>query len=508
MLAPRSLKREMGEVVPLDLLSVAFDPVLSLKDRHNSSDRESWVYQPRVYRSLEVFVADRLGDRGPCTSEPKLPGDPYRFRFSDGFCVSLRINCPEPSDPDVIKVEKITRVVEWMKYFSANTSIPMPHILSSSRDVSDVLPILGVPFYLVETVKRGKSLHSYLTALRESETVSASRANEVRSNIYEQISQYYLELRRLTMDRIGSMSADSSGKWEVTKRPFTGSMEYLLSDIPDCPMHEWPEEPFSSAEDYFWFMCEQNMTALWGLRSLGVPRRLDPVADDVSPHWEDDEFNFDPEKVAKCARLRFRARHGFLQLIKELATEEGYSNGPFVPAMPHLDWELFRVIYDQRTKKINYLFEPRTINFMPLPFLCIPPPWLTLKPVMSYIDRNKFDSFIEQYEKELPMFLEAMRTVEKRLADTNTILKGEKPLSTLMLESWENKRFWFHYALENIQAVDQLYYAVLYQLHPNGKPFELSPALEVEMEKYVEHSMEQIYACRKDYDNFLKEVKD
>jgi hypothetical protein len=70
MLAPRSLKREMGEVVPLDLLSVAFDPVLSLKDRHNSSDRESWVYQPRVYRSLEVFVADRLGDRGPCTSEP------------------------------------------------------------------------------------------------------------------------------------------------------------------------------------------------------------------------------------------------------------------------------------------------------------------------------------------------------------------------------------------------------------------------------------------------------
>uniref|UniRef100_A0A8H7TTT4 Aminoglycoside phosphotransferase domain-containing protein n=1 Tax=Bionectria ochroleuca TaxID=29856 RepID=A0A8H7TTT4_BIOOC len=376
MLAPRSLKREMGEVVPLDLLSVAFDPVLSLKDRHNSSDRESWVYQPRVYRSLEVFVADRLGDRGPCTSEPKLPGDPYRFHFSDGFCVSLRINCPEPSDPDVIKVEKITRVVEWMKYFSANTSIPMPHILSFSRDVSDVLPILGVPFYLVETVKRGKSLRRYLTALRESETVSASRTNEVRSNIYEQISQYYLESRRLTMDRIGSMSADSSGKWEVTKRPFTGTMEYLLSDIPDCPMHEWPEEPFSTAEDYFWFMCEQNMTALWGLRSLGVPRRLDPVADDVSPHWEDDEFNFDPEKVAKCARLRFRARHGFLQLIKELATEEGYSNGPFVPAMPHLDWELFRVIYDQRTKKINYLFEPRTINFMPLPFLCIPPPGL------------------------------------------------------------------------------------------------------------------------------------
>ncbi|CAG9957336.1 unnamed protein product [Clonostachys rosea f. rosea IK726] len=310
------------------------------------------------------------------------------------------------------------------------------------------------------------------------------------------------------MDRIGSMSADSSGKWEVTKRPFTGSMEYLLSDIPDCPMHEWPEEPFSSAEDYFWFMCEQNMTALWGLRSLGVPRRLDPVADDVSPHWEDDEFNFDPEKVAKCARLRFRARHGFLQLIKELATEEGYSNGPFVPAMPHLDWELFRVIYDQRTKKINYLFEPRTINFMPLPFLCIPPPWLTLKPVMSYIDRNKFDSFIEQYEKELPMFLEAMRTVEKRLADTNTILKGEKPLSTLMLESWENKRFGFTMLLKTYKLSISCTMRCSINFTQTENLLNWSPALEVEMEKYVEHSMEQIYACRKDYDNFLKEVKD
>ncbi|CAI6093650.1 unnamed protein product [Clonostachys chloroleuca] len=498
----------MNETVPLDLLTVALDPVITLKDKHNSSARESWVYQPRVYKSLEVFVADRVGDRGPCTSDPKLPGDPYRFRFSDGFCVSLRITCPEPSDPDVIKVEKITRVVEWMRYLSANTSIPTPHILSFSRDVSDVLPILGVPFYLVETMRRGRSLRSYLTALRESETVSASRANEIRSNIYQQISQYYLELRRLTMYRIGSVSSDSSGKWEVTKRPFTDSMEYLLSDIPNCPTHEWPEEPFSTVEDYFWFMSEQNMTALWGLRSLGIPRRLDPVSGDVFAQWEDEEFNLDPEKVAKCARLRFRARHGFLQLINELATREEYSNGPFVPAMPHLDWELFRVDYDQRTKKINYLFEPTTTNFMPLPFLCIPPPWLTLKPVMSYVDRNKFNSFIEQYETELPMFLEAMRTVERRLADTNTILENEEPLSTLMLESWENKRFWFHYALENIQAVDQLYYAVLYQLHPEGKPFELSPALGVEMEKYVEHSMEQIYACRKDYDDFLKEVKD
>ncbi|VUC24564.1 unnamed protein product [Clonostachys rosea] len=477
----------MDEAVPLDLLAAAMDPIFSLKYEYDSRARKSWAYQPRVYRSLEVFVADRVGDRGPCTSDPDLPGDPYRFRFSDGFCVSLRINCSEPSDPDLIKVEKITRVVEWMKYLSANTSIPMPHILSFSRDVSDVLPILDVPFYLVATMRRGQTLRSYLTALRESETVSLSSANRIRANIYEQISQFYLELRRLTMDRIGSVSADSSGKWQVTKRPFTTSMEYLLSQVPDCPMHEWPEGPFTDAEDYFWFMCDQNMSALWGLRSLCVPRRLDPATDNIFAQWEDDKFKLDLEKVAKCARLRFRARHGFLQLIKDLTTVEEYSNGPFVPAMPHLDWELFRVDYDQSTGKITYLFEPTTINFLPLPFL--------------------LGSFTEQYENELPIFLESMRTVEMRLADTDKILENEKPLSTLMLESWNNKTFWFHYALENIAAVDQLYYGVLYKLHPKGKPFELSPALEAEMEKYVEHSMEQIQACRQYYDDFLKELK-
>jgi hypothetical protein len=79
---------------------------------------------------------------------------------------------------------------------------------------------------------------------------------------------------------------------------------------------------------------------------------------------------------------------------------------------------------------------------MPGQYSSEPPWWLLLAGPDSYLFRgHTIEEFVATYEPRLEQFLQAMQRAER----VRGTLHGEKPLSSLMRESWLTKRFWFNY---------------------------------------------------------------
>ncbi|VUC33593.1 unnamed protein product [Clonostachys rosea] len=479
--------------------------------------RDSFT-QHSVIRELEEFVASRIGeDRGPATHESTSEGGShfiFEFAFSDRSLVLLRVPYPGGSSIS-LKTEKMTNEGEWMQYFSADTSIPIPHVYCFSKDASDLVPILNLLFILMDVIREGQILSEYLASLPDSEPES----DTVRSKIYEEFAVFYLQLRHQDVYDIGSIGRNISGRWEATKRLLTPDMYLQSEGIPHYPSLPFPEVPYQLRIDYIQRLANDQRVFLWDLRTLNSSRRLEkpstsgrPCRDkdpNISPDGITQNGNIDSEGVAKCARFRYRARHSFTALIDELYTDmEEYHYTPVVPFVPHLNPD--KMFYDPKTGRITGVFNVEFSNFTMRAFLSDPPPWLIGLPPSHYIRRHDLNTYITKYEEALPRFIEAMKKVEARAKEqmgwrgVAPHPEDSKALSTLMLESWNSRRFWFHYALQHICDVDYLYYEVLYTLHRDGQLYELEPELQAEMEDYVEHCQGMVQSLERDCEELFE----
>jgi hypothetical protein len=82
-------------------------------------------------------------------------------------------------------------------------------------------------------------------------------------------------------------------------------------------------------------------------------------------------------------------------------------------------------------------------NAMPRQFASDAPWWLLLVGPDSYLLRDRtLEEFVDAYEPRLEHFLQVMERVEGGRDGAG----GTQPLSKLMRESWDTKRFWFNYA--------------------------------------------------------------
>lgn len=463
--------------------------------------------QPSVIKALEEFVVSRIReDRGPATHESTSEGRShfiFEFAFSDGSLVLLRVPYPGGSSTS-LKAEKIANEGGWMEYFSADTGIPIPHIYGFTKDASDLVPILNLPFILMDVIKEGQILSEYLATLPD----SGSEFDTIRSKIYEEFALFYLQLRHQNVYNIGSIGRNSSGRWEATKRLFTRDMYLQSEGIPDWPSSPFLDAPYQFPVDYFQRMAREQRMFLWDLRTLNSPRRLDKLGT-FGRSCRDKDPKIDPEEVAKCARLRYRARHSFTELMDELYTDmKEYHYTHIVPFAPHLNPD--KMFYDPGTGRITGVFNVEFSNFTMRAFLSDPPPWLIGLAPSHYIRRHDLNTYITKYEAALPKFLEAMKKVEAR-AEQRMGWEGVGPhpedpkaLSTLMLESWNSRRFWFHYALQHICHVDYLYYEVLYKLHRDGQLWELEPELHAEMEEYVEYCKDMVQSLEQDCERLFE----
>lgn len=72
-------------------------------------------------------------------------------------------------------------------------------------------------------------------------------------------------------------------------------------------------------------------------------------------------------------------------------------------------------------------------------------------------------------------------------------IPSETALSALMRKSWDTKRIWISYVLNNIDNLDAIYWAVFHtETYPYEVAPELPPKVKVEMEEYVAHTMKQL----------------
>ncbi|OHE94203.1 phosphotransferase enzyme family protein [Colletotrichum orchidophilum] len=291
------------------------------------------------------------------------------------------------------------------------------------------------------------------------------------------LGDFYIQLNRLPFEKIGSITEDPlSGQWKITQHPLTMDMHQLVLGVPAYPTEEWPTRPLQRSSDYFDFVVAQQHNQLWKLRNLNADQH--------------DEQDVDLEQAAKIARLRFKARLGFKQLIP-LFHNQSDDSGPFLPFNPDLDSR--NMVIDPNTNRITGIFDLEFSNAMPTQFARDPPLWLHRVLPGQCLEKDFFPWFLQSYQPYLDQFLDAMKRVEAR----SQARDGEKPLSTLMLESWTSKRCWLNYAAHHADHSDALYWAELRQLHPSGDGPELSPDMESEMESYVEHTKKQIAAYEK-----------
>ncbi|OAA54954.1 Protein kinase-like domain protein [Niveomyces insectorum RCEF 264] len=485
------------------------------------------LLQPEGQATLEAFVARRFKHRGEATymgSEQGSYNIVFRFRFADGQKPDIALLVAKPGHTAVgLADEKIENAVNWMRYLRTHTTIPIPevHVWGSTADSPEGV---GSAFIFMDYVE-GISLRTYMRRFREWTKANTSSSNggsseaedaalnKKRRCVYEQVAAIHQQLYRCRFDRIGSITHDTaSGQWAVTRRPLTMDMHQQVLGVPCYSTAHWPRGPFRRTRDYLDFVLVEQQIQLHGLRNLNVPpdQAIPDASIQASQSTRRRRNDVDLDWARDIAAYRFRARQGVARLRARFYPSHGDDgddgHGRFVAFNPDMDPR--NMIVDPDTGRIVAVLDFEYMNAMPAEFACNAPVWLKGVPLTAVLERGFFRWFVKEYEPLMEQFLVAMRCVEDRaygagrkrgeeeeketasaavgrLTDTT----AETRLSDAMRTSWQTQRFWFDYAVNSIDDVDAIYWAVF---HDEDAPRELPPELEQAMEQYRTFTEEQI----------------
>lgn len=469
-------------------LAILYDAIFYAKGDAKFNAWKSWALDPLVIRNFESFVSQIVSDRSVARHVGTAEGSynmMLRFHFTMGADIALRIPKPGHTASAVV-AEKVENEVAWMQFLAANTQIPIPRVYSYGTNGGSDMPVLNVPYMLMDFID-GDNLRDFLNNLLGQETAH----NAMRSSIFKQIADFYLQLHDISFESIGSITEDQiCGGWRVTKRPLTMDMHQLLIGIPDYKTDDWTNKPFQCSDDYLDFLVTQQRNQLWNLRNLNVPRELVDGASVQRNYGQGTNF----KEAADLARHRHRARRGFEKLIPHFQAKNIDDTSRFVPFNP--DFDTRKMLVDPRTGQITGVIDFDFTNTMLVQFSRDPPLFLYRVLPGQCLQNNFFPWFLAVYEPILHQFLEAMKELESKRAD----YKKEKQLSSWMLESWTSQRCWFNFAANHIDHIDSIYWEVLHKVLPEGNmvPKTLS---EVESEgRYVEHTSKQIREYESGYE--------
>jgi hypothetical protein len=453
----------------MDALAIRYDGLLYAESDDVYDNWRDTLTDARM-RELENFVASRISDRGPAKFVSQHQGS-YNmvFRFSFAFSSSdVALRSPKPGHAaSTLAQEKTANEVAWMEFLKEKTSIPLPRVYSYGTEPGFLSP-LELPYILMDWLP-GDNLRRFL---------ASGPSNELRLSIYQQVASFYLQLYGLPpFTAIGSIAMDkTTGKWDITKRPLTIDMHQFVLGIHNFPTDHWPAGALESASDYFDFVMSQHKAQLWSLRNINA-------GPNDSPHIQAD----DPETISETARRRYKARYGFSQLVPEFCEVNG-NLGTFCVFNPDIDSR--NMLVDSETGKITGVVDMEFTNTMPAQFAHDPPLWLFKVLPDQCLDRGLFAWFLREYEPILEQFLDAMRREESKI----TTPFGKTPLSSHMKNSWTTHRVWFDYAATHTDHVDSVYWEVLYKHHVGNVAPELPEPLRHDMERYVQHTKDQLVA--------------
>ncbi|TAQ85118.1 hypothetical protein B7494_g6545 [Chlorociboria aeruginascens] len=401
-------------------------------------DNEWKAWLEKVFDFTDEIVTFAAGRRGEDTAGQfvcYLKGSfnlSICIRFSDGGPNAI-IRFPKPGHTAIALMdEKVTNEVQFMKYLSKNTTIPLPRVISWG--LTEERPQQLGPFIIMDYVD-GTRLSTILKQPtkndQEDVVLNTDIDNTTLDIIYDQIADYMIQLSRLDFSGIGSISEDpASNTWSVNGRPLTYNMNELATVVSGYPIGEFPTTQFSSVFEYFQSLANEHMIHLRTQRNL---------ADD-------------PED----AQRRFIARHRFKQLIPQYSIED---TGPFKVFCD--DLQPSNMLADPTTLQITAVLDFEFTNTMPPQFAYDPPWWLLLLGPDMWLEHRTIQEFLARYEPRMEQFLRAVERVESKSEPREKQPSGPR-LSTRMRDSWVTGRFWFDYGIRKSFDIDAVYWAALH----------------------------------------------
>lgn len=365
-----------------------------------------------------------------------------------------------------LRDEKVLNQVYAMEYLRENTSLPVPKVrgygtrLETPHDNYERYLLQFGPFIVMDYIE-GTPLSNILTSANQPVD---THLNSNIEKIYRQIATYHLQISRLTLPHIGSISKSSNQDPHFTlKRPLTPTIN-TLSSLHSYPASQLPTGPFTSTTSYLASIAHLYKT------NLLTQRNIAPT----------------PEILRK----RFLARRGFEALIPKYVgkdTDVDTDTGPFKPFLSQLTPS--NILLDPSTLEIKGVLGAGWMNAIPAQFAYDPPAWLLGKEPEEWVVRGAVREFEEMYGEMLEGFLRVLREVEDEDGGGAGADGRKKRLSERMREGWETGRFWFDYAVRKGEVVDCVYWDVLREGQGDG---ELDEEASKEMEEFVKKKMEQL----------------
>jgi hypothetical protein len=406
---------------------------------------------------IAAFVASRRPGRGAEVLD--------WFQGSFNLCLQIMYS---DGTPDVVirfpgpghttfRDEKIRNEVQVIQFLHESTSIPVPRLFSWGF-TEDSPQQLG-PFMISEFVE-GVHLSDVLKDPADPKRLHLDPEidRNILDKVYTQMAGIMLELYRFDFNRIGAISKDtSSGSWSVTERPLTYTMNELATTI-FFPVEDLPSTTFTSASDYFQYLMAEHKTHLWTQRNIcGSPTE---------------------------ARDRYTSRLLYAKSSDEHCVHD---SGPFKLFCD--DFRPQNILVDPDTLRIKAVLDLEFTNAMPRQFASNAPWWLLLVGPDSYLLRDRtLEEFVEAYEPRLEHFLQAM----ERMEGARDNVRGTQPLSKLMRESWDTKRFWFNYAARKPFDIEAFFDKYLNE--ENAGIGSLDEREREGLEPFVKMKMEQLRA--------------
>ncbi|KAJ5729249.1 uncharacterized protein N7483_003757 [Penicillium malachiteum] len=405
---------------------------------------QSWVeflsYED-IFDEIELFLAAHYHPRQCADFKLFRIGGinaTFLMTFTDTNIGDAILRFPIPGIA-LFPEEKVRNEVSIMQFITEKTSdtmpIPVPRISRWGKRTES--PAKLGPFIIMGYIEHERSMSDVL------ETPGPHQQNRLELNpnisvtklksLYRELANIVFSLSTLSASRIGSLKQTGRSVWEAAYRPLSLSMNEIVR-VGTLPRSKLPTANYDKTSLYFEALAELHISHLKYQRNDAIDS-----ADDC--------------------RRKFVARFLFRKLIRDPELREkwmspSYENGPF-PVWCD-DFRPQNVLVDKADKVVGVVDWEFTYA-APVQFSHAPPWWLLLdKP--EYWAKG-LDDWCTEYERRLPVFLQAMRDCEEVVFQTrNERLEESQRLSSRMRDSWESGDFWIMYAARNNFAFDAIYW--------------------------------------------------
>ncbi|RDW67429.1 uncharacterized protein DSM5745_09295 [Aspergillus mulundensis] len=355
----------------------------------------------------------------------------FRMKFQIGSSVMIRLTKPGST---MFPEEKTRYEVAAMRYVQDQTSIPVPLVLHfGSKDQGPPVQGSGA-FMLMEYVEHALTMNEALITpslkIEDRPILDPSIDEDKLERLYGEMADVLLQLSRVTLPQIGSLTQVDDFTWDSSSRPLTFAMNQLVS-LGTLPRSKLPRRHFGSAQAYFESLADLHMDHL-------VHQRNDAVDS------EDD------------CRRKYVARFLFRRLGREgQLTSPETDHGPF-PLWCD-DFRPANVLLNDKLQSVGVV-DWEFSYAAPVEFTRAPPWWLLLEQPEYWPEG--LDAWSDTYELRLETFLRALEKCEDTAIERGRLSEDQR-LSGHMRRSWETGEFWVVYAARKPFAFDAIFWKKL-----------------------------------------------